>query len=172
VVKAPHSTVTVGIYRSDQAAEHNSPAAWKAHTLRAQVFDEAIKHKSLRVVTTGDVYDKDNTHEFAEAVVEILKQPTTQVALTAVGLYIFRHLAKPLDDWVEAGVKRLYKSLFGAFQKKQISEFFLQLPNGEQITVGPEAYVTISVTGGKVTKVQLTGAGRKAKIKQPRRRRR
>lgn len=172
VAKSTRPTVTVGIYRSNQEAEHNSRAAWKAHKLRAQVFDKAIKHKSFRVVRVRDLHDKVNTHEFGEAVIEFMTEPTTQVALTAAGVYVFKHLTKPLDDWVEAGVKRLYRSLASAFQKKQISEFFLTLPNGEQITVGPDEQVTVSVAGGKVTTVKLKGIVKKAKPKNAKGRRR
>lgn len=174
MAKSSVSRVAVGIYRRDQPAEHNSPGAWKAHKLRAKVFDKAVKHKSLKVVTVRDFYDEENTHEFADAVIEILKEPTTQIALTAAGLYVFKHLTKPLDNWVEAGVKRIYKSLFGAFQKKEINEFFLQLPNGDNIKVGPDANVTITVANGKVRRVELEEVSEspKPKGKQPKKTRR
>ena len=111
------------------------------------------------MVKTGDMYDEVHTHEFAEAVVEVLKEPSTQVVLAAAGMYVFKLLTKPLDDWVETGVKWLYKSLASAFQKQQISEFFIQLPSGEQITVGPNTHATITVADGKVTKVQPALSG-------------
>ena len=172
MAKTSRPTVTVGIYRSDQAAEHNSPRAWKAHRLRAQVFDKAVKHPSLRVAAVRDMHDEHNTHEFADAVVEILQDPSTRVVLTAAGLYAFKHLTRPLDDWVEAGVKRLYKSLFGAFRKSQISEFFISLPNGDRISAGPDARITVSLAGGKVTSVKLDISKPRPRRVRPKRSRR
>lgn len=110
---------------------------------------------AFRVVDEGDFTDQTRTHEFAEAILEIIKHPAAQVALSAVAVYVLKVLTKPLDKKVESAVGYLYDKLFCAFRKKRIGDFFITLPDGQRIRVESNSDVEVTVHDGKVQRLKI-----------------
>jgi hypothetical protein len=148
--------LTVSAYRDSAGSLPDIPEAWVAHRERAKVLAEVVSESgAFQVVDAGDFNDETRTHEFAEAILEIIKHPAAQVALSAAAVYVLKILTKPLDKKVEEAVGYLYDKLFSAFRKNRIGEFFITLPDGQRIRVDSNSDVEITVRDGKLHHLKI-----------------
>ena len=148
------SKVTLAIYRdlSNRIAGEpdDGPIAWKAHRKRPRVIEDVFADKSFRKSKTdGRAEDTSSTHELAELVIEIVKEPTVQIALSATAVYIGKVVAKQFDDIVGRGVRHLFQKLYKAFTGKKIGDYWITLPDDSRIVVAPDSQITITLRGGK-----------------------
>jgi hypothetical protein len=147
--------ITLSVYRTNYSSLPDIPDAWEAHRERARVLAESLSDSGFTIVDAGAFNDQERTHEFAEAILEIFKDPTTHIALGAAAVYVLKVLSKPLDSAIEKGVGHLFDKLHAAFGKKRIGQFWITLPDGQRINVESDAEVQVTLRDGKVKHLQV-----------------
>lgn len=146
--------VTLHVYRdlSNRNANEpdDGPMAWSAHRERLRVLKEALDDPAFHVPKWGVAEDEERPHELAEFVVQIVQEPTIQVAMLSAAAYAGKVIAKQVDKLVGHGVERIFDRLLSAFKSKKIGDFWITLPDGSHLQVSSNSEVRISIQDGKV----------------------
>ncbi len=117
---------------------------------RRRIIEDLLADEAFRKSKTDhNAEDETRTHELAEFVIEILKEPTAQIVFSAAAGYIGTVLAKQFDDLVSRGVRHLFQKLYKAFKAKKIGDYSITLPDGSRLVVAPDSQVAITLRGGK-----------------------
>jgi hypothetical protein len=145
---------TIHVYRdmsNRTAGEPDSgPMAWDAHRRRMRVLDEALDDPAIRVIMNDEARDDQMTHEVAEAVVEIGKNPGAAMVLGSAASYIGTTLARKIDEAVGDGVGRLFQRLLNAYRRMEIGGFWIETANGVRLVLRSDSRVVITIDEGNL----------------------